>query len=223
MLSNINNVFIVGGNRLLRETLARLLSKREDLSVSGISPPASSVADSIISSSADLLILDSATLRMLNCAFIPEMVHRIPHIKVVLIDMDADPEVFLKCVRAGALGYLLMDASAAEVVSGVCDVARGHAVCPSSLCFHLFRAYLRSSDSISRRRVNVEIGLTRRQLQLVPLISKGLTNKEIGSHLGISEQTVKNHIHQIMRRVGVNDRLSVSEVVGETRSLRVAQ
>jgi len=54
--------------------------------------------------------------------------------------------------------------------------------------------------------------LTRRQQQIVPLIAQGLTNGEIASQLSLSEQTVKNHIHGIMRRVGAGDRLHVIDV-----------
>ena len=52
---------------------------------------------------------------------------------------------------------------------------------------------------------------TRRQQELVPMIARGLTNKEIASHLNLSEQTIKNHIHRILRRVGANDRFEVAE------------
>jgi DNA-binding NarL/FixJ family response regulator len=61
-------------------------------------------------------------------------------------------------------------------------------------------------------RIKIEFGLTRRQQQIVPLIAQGLTNKEIASHLTLSEQTVKNHIHGIMRRVGAIDRLQVIDL-----------
>ncbi|HXB98857.1 MAG TPA: LuxR C-terminal-related transcriptional regulator, partial [Terriglobales bacterium] len=55
-------------------------------------------------------------------------------------------------------------------------------------------------------------GLTRREQQLIPLIGRGLSNKEIANHFNISEQTVKNHIHRILRKVGAVDRLSIYEV-----------
>jgi DNA-binding NarL/FixJ family response regulator len=54
--------------------------------------------------------------------------------------------------------------------------------------------------------------LTRRQQELVPMIARGLSNKEIASHLNLSEQTVKNHIHRILRRIGANDRSEVIEI-----------
>jgi DNA-binding NarL/FixJ family response regulator len=69
-------------------------------------------------------------------------------------------------------------------------------------------------------RIKLELGLTRRQQQLVPLIAQGLTNKEIASHLKISEFTVKNHVHDIMRRVGANDRLEVIDRTHLAQSLQ---
>jgi len=62
-------------------------------------------------------------------------------------------------------------------------------------------------------RVKSHLGLTRRQQQLVPLIAQGLTNKEIALQLNLSEQTVKNHVHRMLQKVGAEDRLSVVEMV----------
>ena len=175
----------------------------------GVSPCVPDIASIIGASGADVLILDSVTGRLSEYSLISEVIALISNIKVVLIDMDDNPEIFLECVRAGASGYILKDASAAEVVSGVQAVARGQGLCPSQLCIHLFRAFARQWTAIPSARIKLDFGLTRRQQQLVPLLSQGLTNKEIGSHLNISEQTVKNHIHEIMRRMGANNRLQV--------------
>jgi DNA-binding NarL/FixJ family response regulator len=114
------------------------------------------------------------------------------------------------------MGYLLKDASALDVIAGVRSVAQGRAVCPSQMCMPLFRTVARQWTSFPSARIKLELGLTRRQQQLVPLIARGYTNKEIASQLNISEQTVKNHIHRMLRRVGASDRL---EVIDMTRSL----
>jgi two-component system nitrate/nitrite response regulator NarL len=203
------NVHLVAGNRLLREALTKLLTKKGNCRVSGVSDCLLEVASTISASGATVLILDSVTAGDSNASFISEVTSQIAGLKVILIDMDDDPTFFLQCIRAGALGYLLSDASSAEVVSGVHAVARGESVCPSRLLIHLFRAFSHQCVALPGPRIKLELGLTRRQQQLVPLICQGLTNKEIGSRLGISEQTVKNHVHDIMRRIGVNDRLQV--------------
>ena len=126
--------------------------------------------------------------------------------------MGDDPEVFLDCVRAGAVGYFLEDASAAEVVSGVQAVAQGFAICPPQLSMALFKAFSKQWTSLPNARIKLELGLTRRQQQLIPLVAQGLTNKEIAAQLNLSEGTIKNHIHEILRRVGASDRLQVVDM-----------
>ena len=212
MQNNKPSVFLVAGNRLLREALAKLLNRRGDFDVCGVSPCVPDTITSFDASCADVLILDSVTAKLSDCAFISKIVAQVPVMKVVLIDMDDNREVFLECVRAGAMGYVLKEASAAEVVSAVQAVAQGQAVCPSHLCVHLFRAFSRQWTAVPSARIKIEFGLTRRQQQIVPLIAQGLTNKEIASHLHLSEQTIKNHVHGLMRRVGADDRLQVIDL-----------
>jgi DNA-binding NarL/FixJ family response regulator len=110
------------------------------------------------------------------------------------------------------VGYLLKDASSADVISAVRSVAQGQAICPCQLSMPLFRTVARQWTSVPSSQIKLEMGLTRRQQQLVPLIAQGLTNKEIASHLNLSEQTVKNHIHRMLRRVGASDRLQVIDL-----------
>lgn len=209
-------VYLVTSNRLLREALARLLSKKDDFEVCGVSSCLPEMSAPLVTVGADVLVMDAITARLSNYALIPEITAQSPDLKIVLIDMEDDPETFLKCVRAGAMGYLLKDASALDVISGVRSVAQGQAVCPSQMCTPLFRTVARQWTSLPSARMKIELGLTRRQQQLVPLIAHGFTNKEIACQLNISEQTVKNHIHEMLRRVGASDRLQVIDL---TRNL----
>jgi DNA-binding NarL/FixJ family response regulator len=206
------SVFLVAGNRLLREALARLLKNKGDFDVCGVSPFVPELSATIVVLDTDVLVLDAISMHLSDYSLIPEISLHAPKIKIVLIDMDDDPETFLKYVRAGAAGYLLKDASAADVISGVRAVAQGEAVCPPQLCMPLFQTVARQWTSLPSAHIKIQFGLTRRQQQLVPLIAQGFTNKEIASHLNISEQTVKNHIHRMLRRVGATDRLQVIDM-----------
>jgi len=212
------SVFLVAGNRLLREALARLLNKKGDFDVCGVSPFVPEVTSSIVEVDTDVLVLDAISAQLSDYALIAEIAMQSSKIKIVLIDMDDNADTFLKCVRAGAVGYLLKDASAADVISGVRAVAQGEAVCPPQLCMPLFQTVARQWTSLPSAHIKIQFGLTRRQQQLVPLIAQGFTNKEIASHLHISEQTVKNHIHRMLRRVGATDRLQVIDI---TRGLGI--
>jgi DNA-binding NarL/FixJ family response regulator len=92
------------------------------------------------------------------------------------------------------------------------SAATDEAVCPPRLCLALFECIARQWAQIPRFNGKHTFGLTRREQQLVEMIGGGLTNKEIANELNLSDQTVKNHIHRILKKLGVSDRLSAVEV-----------
>jgi two-component system response regulator DegU len=215
-------VFLVAENRLLRETLAKLLGKRLGLKVCGSSPFVPGISRLVIDSGTDVLVMDSVTARPPECPHLLTEIAGPPHsIRTLLIDMEEDPERFLNAIRAGAAGYLLKDASAAEVVAAVRSVVKNQAVCPPQLCMTLFRAVSQQWKSfVPTAQIKLELGLTRRQQQLIPLVAQGLTNKEIACSLNLSEQTVKCHMYRIMRRVGATDRMQVVDLIGGNASIQ---
>jgi DNA-binding NarL/FixJ family response regulator len=206
------SVYLVAGNRLLREALARILSRKGEFEVCGACPFTPDVSRSIASAGPDLLVLDALSVEVSDCSLLSEISAETARTKIFLIDMDDDTERFLACVRAGVSGYLLQDASAADVISALQAVMRGEAVCPPQLCMPLFQTVARQWTTVPSAQVKMQFGLTRRQQQLVPLIAQGFTNKEIAAHLNLSEQTIKNHIHRMLRRVGASDRLQVIDI-----------
>src|SRR5207237_5117106 len=129
--------------------------------------------------------------------------------------MEPDEELFMAAVRSGVMGYLLKDASASELVAAVRAVYRGEAVCPPQLCSTLFRFVANVVEETPVKRPASKPDLTLRQQQLVTLVANGLTNKEIASHLNLSEFTVRNHIHRILKQVDVGSR---SEAVDTIRA-----
>ena len=127
--------------------------------------------------------------------------------------MDSDEEQFLAAVRSGVMGYLLKDASASDLVAAVRAVYRGEAVCPPQLCATLFRFVAHVVEETAVKRTAAKPDLTLRQQQLVTLVAKGLTNKEIASQLNLSEFTVRNHIHRILKQVDAGSRSEAVETI----------
>ena len=205
-------VFILAENRLLREALTRILSKKSDIRVVGASAFSADVVEQISSAAPDVLLSDSAAVALSELRLVSEVRAAIPGLKVVMIGMDADPQTFLRAVRDGIVGFVLKDASAMEVAAAVRSVANGEAVCPPGLCLTLFEHVANQNAQPSRFVIRNNLGLTRREQQLVQMISRGLTNKEIASQLNLSEQTVKNHVHRMLRKVGATDRLGAVEL-----------
>jgi DNA-binding NarL/FixJ family response regulator len=130
--------------------------------------------------------------------------------------MEDNESQFLQAVRSGISAYLLNDASASDVVSAVRAAARGEAVCPPKLCRSLFRLVSQKSREVLPPVKPKHLpGLTIRQQQLISLVAQGLTNKEIAFRLNLSEYTIKNHIHRIMKQV---EAVSRSEAVRAARA-----
>jgi len=204
-------VFILAENRLLREALTRILGKKNDIVVVGASAFSPDVVEQISSVAPDVLLSDSAAVALSDLRLISEVRAAIPGLKVVMIGMDADREIFLRAVRDGIVGFVLKDASAMEVAAAVRSVANNEAICPPGLCLALFESVASRTGSASFV-IRHNLGLTRREQQLVQMISHGLTNKEIASQLNLSEQTVKNHIHRMLRKLGATDRLGAVEI-----------
>jgi two-component system, NarL family, response regulator DevR len=204
-------IFILCCNRLLRETIARILAKRTNFEVIGVQAPGANALDEIANSGADVLVLDSLQT-LLEDASVSARTHPGGHsIKCVLVAMEDDRKHFLTAIRRGVLAYVLQDASAVDVLAAIRAVALGEAICPPRYARYLFDFVAAQDTELPNNRTRTQLGLTRREQQLIPLIGRGLTNKEIANELSLSEQTVKNHIHRILRKVGVEDRLSVLE------------
>ncbi len=205
-------VFLLIENRLLREALVRLFRKRSDFTVVGQCGQADLATQDILNSNCDVLVVASFQANWLPENFALEDVGQLGF-KVVLIGMDADENHFMTSVRAGVTGYLLKDASASDVVTAVRAVFRGEAVCPPHLCQTLFRFVAQAAKEIPAQNPTSRPELTLRQQQLVSLVAKGLTNKEIASRLNLSEFTVRNHIHRILKQVDAETRSEAVEVI----------
>jgi len=181
--------------------------------VSGASAPEPGTVKSIQAARAEVLLLDDAGTGRPDAGKIRELRKAMPALRVVLINMPEEERAFLDSVRAGAMGYVLRDASAMDVVAAVRAVMQSEAVAPARLTQALFQYVARQTSHMPSARLRMELGLTRREQQLVPLIAEGKTNKEIAAQLNLSEQTIKNHIHRMLQRVGASGRLEVVELV----------
>lgn len=208
----VASVFLLAENRLLREALLRILSKKEDIQVVGSGAHGRDTYEEILSTRANVVVLDSVSSALSEPGILQELHQLSASIKVVMVGMEAEEAIFLRLVQAGAVGYILKDASAMEVARTIRAVAAGEGVCPGSLSGALFQWVTQHKPAIPSLYLKTSLGLSRREQQLVGLIQQGLTNKEMASQLNLSEQTVKNHVHRILRKVGAPDRLSIVEV-----------
>ncbi|HXQ35366.1 MAG TPA: hypothetical protein VN843_15215, partial [Anaerolineales bacterium] len=113
------NVLLLVGNRLLSEALNRILRKRSDVLVMNQSLELSNLPVLITKSESDVILLDSASASVLSRQRVTRMRDLNTHAQVLMVGMDVDESAFLRAVRAGVSGYLLNDASAADVIAAI--------------------------------------------------------------------------------------------------------
>ncbi|SRR5260370_5078948 len=205
-------VYLLIEGRLLREALSRMFRKRSDLLVVGQSGRSEATPHLVCDTQCDVLVADSYQAEWLP-ASIAIQNRRSVAFKAVLIGMEPAEQQFLSAVRSGVTGYLLPDASASDVVAAVRAVHRGEAICPPQLCSTLFRFVAQTANQLTLPNSTSKPDLTLRQQQLVTLVAKGLTNKEIASQLNLSEFTVRNHIHRILKQVDAESRSEAVETI----------
>ena len=205
-------VFLIIENRLLRDVLARLLRRQGDVELSGDGGSGETNPYEVAKSGCDVALLDFLDPEWMSVVR-KQSQEKGRAIKTIVIGMDAESAPFLEAVRCGVTGYLLKDASAADVAAAVRAVARGEASCPSQLCTMLFQTVVQIERNTRVKKPTGKMGLTLRQQKLMRLVAKGLTNKEIAGELHLSEYTVKNHMSRILNQLDAESRSEAVEAV----------
>jgi two-component system response regulator DevR len=209
MSSDLVSVFLLCENRLLREALIRILGKRTNVCVVGACGYSLGALKEMIACRPQVVLLDSFGVALAQPALLGYVRENLPGSATVMVGMEPTEENFLLAVREGAAGYVLREASAVEVLSAIRAVAAGEGVCPPCFSATLFRYASQQLAIRQKLQTRTRCELSRREQQLVELICWGLTNKEIATRLHLSEHTVKNHVHRILRKTGVPDRISI--------------
>jgi DNA-binding NarL/FixJ family response regulator len=202
-------VRVDSGNGPWHDGLMRMLGNHAGLEMLGGDVNEISRVEKILEDLPDVLMLTSCGNLDSDISNIRKVRVAAPDVRIVMFGGAGAEWEFLQYVRAGIRGYLLLGASIEDVWETLEAVHAGKASCPSSLCGLLFNYFEREATSLPSGAVRQQLGLTRREQQLIPLIAQGLTNKEIANRFCLSEQTVKNHLYRMKHKVGADNRLGI--------------
>lgn len=193
-------VLLVDDHALVRAGLVALLDGTDDLVVVGEAADGAQAVELTESTAPDVVLMDLSMPTMDGIAATRELLARRPGTQVLVLTSFSDRSRVRDALAAGAIGYLLKDSPPADVLAGIRSAAaQGSPIDP-----RVARTLLTEGG------VGAPAQLSPREVDVVRLVARGLPNKLIGRKLGISERTVKVHLGNVFRRIGVQDRTSAA-------------
>lgn len=201
-------LMLVDDQSLFREALRTLLSIQPDFDLVGEAADGQQAVALVASARPDVVLMDlrmpvmngvEATRRIAARAGAPRV--------IVLTTFDEDAEVFA-ALRAGAVGYLLKASSSDKLCGAIRAAAQGASVLEPSIAAKLMAGVDRASTPTAPRKSPAPLAdpLSTREREVLAFLASGCSNKEIGTRLNISEGTVKNHMTQVLNKLGALDR-----------------
>ncbi len=193
-------VLIADDHRLVRSGLATLLTAVDDIEVVGEAADGQQAVELAVSTQPAVVLMDLSMPVLDGVMATSSLAARLPQTKVVVLTSFSDRQRVGNALRAGAVGYLLKDCTPEELVAAVRAAAAGHVPIDPRVAGAL----------LPDRAERPEDVLSDREREVLLLVAEGLANKQVGRRLGISESTVKVHLGNIYRRIGVTDRTSAA-------------
>lgn len=199
-------ILLADDHPIFRDGLKKLLSLEEDMSVVGEASTAGECASLLGKLKPDILLLDLKFPDRDGLTILEETnLESLPTKVIVLTASDDDRDV-VRAMRLGARGVVLKQAATDLLIKSIRKVQQGEVWLDRKMTADVMKALAHSVEAIRREKPL----LSDREREIVQLVASGLRNKEIGEKLFISEQTVKNHLHNIFEKLGVSDRLELA-------------
>jgi DNA-binding NarL/FixJ family response regulator len=210
-------LLLIEDNRLLREGILSILKPHKDIIIFS-SGDGKNPLEKIRKSKPNVVLLDLG-LRSQNSLHVVEIVKKeFPRAKIIVMDLAPVQADILQYVKAGANGFILKDTSLDDLLVTIRTVSKGATVLPPLLVDSLFSQIVDHAIREGKFKLDGAVKMTKREREVIGLLSDGLTNKEIAQKIHTSTFTVKSHIHNIMEKLALHTRLEVANYAysGET-------
>jgi DNA-binding NarL/FixJ family response regulator len=184
-----------------------VLSEEPDIKVVGEAADGIEAVHRAEEMAPDVVVMDVRMPRSTGIEAARRIRERLPDTKVIMLTVSDSEEDLYAAVKAGASGYLLKEISIEELADAVRAVARGHSLISPSMASKLLSEFNALVQQAEERQRSLLPSLTDREVDVLKLVAKGLSNREISEELYISENTVKNHVRNILEKLHLHSRM----------------
>jgi DNA-binding NarL/FixJ family response regulator len=199
-------VLLVDDQALFREALGTLLDARPEVEVVGEAGDGHQALERAAALAPDVVLMDLHMPVLDGIAATRRLRVEQPGVRVLALTTFDDDEDVFAALRAGALGYLLKDVSADRLVEAVQAAARGESVLQPSVAAKVVARFAQLDDAPRARPQPLVVPLSDRELDVLRLLADGRSNREIATALFLAEGTVKNHVTNVLAKLGARDR-----------------
>ena len=199
-------VLVVDDQALFREALVTLLGARPEVEVVGEAGDGQQALERAAALQPDVVLMDLHMPVLDGIAATRRLRAEQPGVRVLALTTFDDDEDVFAALRAGALGYLLKDVSSDRLVEAVLSAARGESVLQPSVAAKVVARFAQLDDAPRPRSQPLVVPLSERELDVLRLLADGCSNREIAATLFLAEGTVKNHVTNVLGKLGARDR-----------------
>jgi DNA-binding NarL/FixJ family response regulator len=201
-------VLLADDQALFREALATLLGVRAEVEVIGEAADGAEALDRVAELRPDVVLMDLHMPVLDGIAATRRLRAEHPDVRVLALTTFDDDEDVFAALRAGAVGYLLKDVSSDRLVEALLAAARGESVLQPSVAAKVVARFARMTDDevAPPRAQPLVVPLSDRELEVLRLLADGCSNREIAGALFLAEGTVKNHVTNVLGKLGARDR-----------------
>jgi DNA-binding NarL/FixJ family response regulator len=202
-------VIICDDQAIVRDGLEMLLKLEPDIVIIGIADDGAAAVELVEKKTPDLVLMDLKMPVMNGVEAIRQIKAKHPEVKILVLTTYDDDEWVFDAIQAGASGYLLKDTSRDDVVKAIKGTVNGKTYVDPSIAGKVLR---QASSHQTQPATLITSKLTERELEVLRLIAKGLSNTDIADRLFLSEGTVRNHVSAILAKLGVADRTQAAVI-----------
>ncbi|MCW7986971.1 LuxR family transcriptional regulator [Streptomyces platensis subsp. clarensis] len=207
-------VFLLDDHEVVRRGVQDLLDAEPDIEVVGDAGTASHALARGPALRPDVAVLDVRLPDGDGVSVCRELRSRMPGLGCLMLTSFDDDDALLDAIMAGAAGYALKEIKGADLVAAVRTIASGRSMLDPATTSRLMST-LRGDDSDEEPQADALSSLSPREREILGLIGEGLTNRQIGKRLYLSEKTVKNHISRLLAKLGVGRRIQAAVLASQ--------